>query len=174
MRKERSFPTAQRTKAMINSFMEEIAAGFRRTLEEELSKPFPYDDCRRVLAKAGEIADGEIADGLIPDLDLYFSDIAGYCSYGKKLLGLPQNELAAARATLETSFFEKHPEYRALAPWINEIETPRLSADLSRHEEVRCRLLELISCLLSDSEVVETPPAGNLAETAPTYSVSKH
>lgn len=165
---------AQKTKAMINSFTEEIAAGFRRILEEELSKPFPYDDCRRVLAKAGELADGEIADGLIPDLDLYFSDIAGYCSYGKRLLSLPQNELTAARATLETSFFEQHPEYRVLASWINETETPVLFADLNRHEEVRVRLLELISYLLSDSGAVETRPAGDFAETAPTYLVSKH
>ncbi|MGH9846072.1 MAG: YxiJ family protein [Blastocatellia bacterium] len=158
---------------MTKSFMEEIAAGFRQTLEEDLSKPFPYDDCRRVLARAGDIADGDIADGLIPDLDLYFSDIAGYCSHGKKLLNMPKDDLVAARATLERSFFEKHPEYRALAVWINEIETPMLFAEINRHEEVRCKLLELISNLLSDSEIAETVLADKLAEPSPAYSISQ-
>lgn len=127
---------------------ERVAAAteLRRICKEDLAKPFPYPDCRLVYAKGGKLA-----DGLIPSLDLYFSDVAGYCSWGKRLLRFSQSELLAARATLTRSFFEKHPEYLPLKALINETETPTLFADLKLHDELRGRLLALIAALLAEA-----------------------
>ncbi|MGH9839290.1 MAG: hypothetical protein ACREEM_10950, partial [Blastocatellia bacterium] len=92
-RKERLFPLARkRTMTMIDHTVEETVVELRRIFKEDLSGPFPYGDCRRLRAKAGGIY-----EGLIPDLDLYFWDVAKYCSLGKKLLRLPKDDLIKAR-----------------------------------------------------------------------------
>jgi hypothetical protein len=69
---------------MIVQSLEESAANLRRVFTEELRTPFPYEDCRRVMEEAGMKG-----ASLIPDLDLYLSDLAGYASWGKKILDWP-------------------------------------------------------------------------------------
>lgn len=149
---------------MVDHTVAEALVELRRVFKEDLSTPFPYDDCRRVYARAGKIA-----DGLIPDLDLYFGDVAGYCSWGKRLQRLSQAELLAARATLARSFFEKHPEYLPLAVLINETDTPVLFADLKLHDELRGRLLAIIATLLAAAEPPETVGTVAVPEVAPVY-----
>ena len=129
-----------------------------RIYQEKLMAPFPYADCRHVRAQAGEQT-----EGLIPDLDLYFSDVAGYCSRGKRFLRLSKDELLAARKILARSFFEKHSEYLSLSAFINETDTPTLFADLKLHDELRVRLLAIISTLLTEAEAVE-----------PAYAAASH
>ena len=148
---------------MVDHTVTEAVVELRRVFKEDLSTPFPYGDCRRVYAGAGKIA-----DGLIPDLDLYFGDVAGYCSLGKKLLRLSANDLLKARATLIRSFFEKHSQYLPLTAFINETDTPTLYADLKLHDELRARLLIIISSLLA--ETAEAEAAGY---ALPRYSTQR-
>lgn len=147
---------------MIDHTVEETVVELRRIFKEDLSGPFPHGDCRRLRAKAGGIY-----EGLIPDLDLYFWDVAKYCSLGKKLLRLPKDDLIKARATLERSFFEKHPEYLPLAALISETDTPTLRAEIELHDELRGKLLKIITALLSEAKAVEPAVAGASSEAAP-------
>ncbi len=142
----------------MNEQMMAEAAELRRIFREDLHKPFPYTDCRRVMAQAGEFD-----EGLIPDLDLYFGDVAGYCSHGKQFLRLSKEDLLAARKILTSSFFEMHPEYLPLTAFINEADTPTLLADLKLHDELRGRLLAIIATLLAETEAADSAP---LAATA--------
>ena len=151
-------------KQFIDDDLSASAAELRRVCKEDLSRPFPYQDCRRVLAAANLSG-----DDLIPELDLYFSDVAGYCSWGKRLLRFSRSELLTARATLERSFFEKHPEYLPLAALINETDTPTLFADLKLHDELRGKLLALIATLLAAAEPLEPTGADAVPEAAPVY-----
>lgn len=143
--------------------LEETVIELRRIFKEELSRPFPYDDCRHVRAQ-----DGEIGELLIPHLVLYFMDIAGYCSHGKKLLLLSEDNLRKAQATLAKSFFEKHPEYFAL---INGTNTPTLFAELGLYDKVRLQLLAVIAELLSTPEASEPLLANALGGATPGQSV---
>lgn len=146
--------------------LEETLIELQRILKEDLSKPFPYDDCRRVLAKAGVTG----AD-LISYLDLYFGDIAGYCSWGKNLLRMSKDDLNGARALLARSFFEKHPEYLPLTALINETDTPTLFAELGLYDKVRLQLLAVIAELLSEPEASEPLLADALVRATPGWSV---
>lgn len=131
---------------MIDHTVTEAVVELRRIFKEDLTGPFPYADCRRLRASS----EGTY-EGLIPDFDLYFWEVAKYCSLGKKLLRLPKDDLSKARATLTKSFFEKHPEYLPLAALINETATPTLHADLKLHDELRRRLLAVVSTLLAEA-----------------------
>ena len=135
---------------MIDHTVTEAVVELRRVFKEDLTEPFPYADCHRLLTHI----EGD-DEGLIPDLDLFFWDVAKYCSLGKKLLHLPKDDLSKARVMLAESFFEKHPEYLPLAALINETDTPTLSAELKLHDELRARLLAIISTLLAEAEAVE-------------------
>jgi hypothetical protein len=82
-------------------------------------------------------------------------------------LRLPKDDLIKARATLERSFFEKHPEYLPLAALISETDTPTLRAEIELHDELRGKLLKIISALLSEAKAVEPAVAGASSEAAP-------
>ena len=117
------------------------------TLPEEITelvasdrRPFPYEDCRRLLAaNPGEYKD------LIPDLDQYFSMIAGYASSASLFDRWEQTRLGQARSDISNSFFEDHPEYDLLRPEINLSDTPHLHDRLELYETLRQLLLRLMS-----------------------------
>src|SRR5260221_6138942 len=100
--------------------------------------PFPYEDCRTLLA----LSPGEY-DGLIPDLDLYFSTIAGYASSASRVHSWSADGLRQLRQDLASSFFEDHPEYELLQRDISDDVTPNLSARLRLYDELRIELLQL-------------------------------
>lgn len=125
--------------------MKESADKLRRIFKEELGKPFPYEDCRRVLEEAGMKG-----AALIPDLDLYLSDLAGYASWGKKILNWPREKMLEAQAKLAKTFFELHPQYFPLAPLITEMKTPDLASQMALYEKLRIEMLDLLSRLVSD------------------------
>jgi len=87
---------------------------------------------------------------LIPDLDLYCLDLAGYASWGKKILDWPREKMLEARAKVEKSFFELHPKYLPLAPLITEMKTPDLASRMAIYEKLRIEILNLLSGLLSE------------------------
>ena len=106
----------------------------------DLLNPFPYDDCRKLLAdKNGEFED------LIPCLDLYFSDIAGYCSWGKRSLDWTGEKNEEVKRQLQKSFFQKFPQYISLKPHINESNTPKLFNQFLIYDLMRLTLLDILS-----------------------------
>jgi hypothetical protein len=124
---------------------EELAVEAARISSEEDRFPFPYDDCRRLRREdSGEF------EVLIPDLDMWCSDIAGYCSWGKKILSWPEEKVLQARGHMSLSFFDKHPEYSLLERLITEANTPDLFEDLQLYERMRKKLLELFDFMLSE------------------------
>jgi hypothetical protein len=125
--------------------LETIASELKNLYVEDCRTPFPYAGARRLLQEAG----GGYED-LIPDLDLYFSTIAGYCSWGKTILNWPRAKVDEARKRVSDSFFNRHPKYKALEKVINESVAPDLYAELRLHEEMRAKLLELLFQLTID------------------------
>ncbi len=100
---------------------------------------FPYDDIRELFRKAGNAY-----EGFIPDLDLYFSTIAGYCSWGKRILNWKAEQRQKALAYASQSFFDRHAEYKPLLPFIEESE---LRTQLDLTDEMRTTLVRLLTSL---------------------------
>jgi hypothetical protein len=138
---------------------EHLAIDLRRSFEDDMMRPFPYADCRKLVREAGKGC-----EGLVQDLDSYFAEIAGYCSSGRRILKWPRAKLLEVSNRLQGSFFEKHPEYKRLEPMITQHEVPELWASLNLFECNRARLLQLLSHLLSKG----TPPIGCLDSTEET------
>lgn len=110
------------------------------TLYQESSRtPFPYAGIRKIVQKA----EGAY-DTLIPDLDLYFSTIAGYCSWGQGVLSWDDRKVEEAKRYASQSFFDRHREYKSLLPLITEAD---LIHQLEIYEKMRVTLLELMSSL---------------------------
>ncbi|CAN5397821.1 hypothetical protein BH10ACI1_BH10ACI1_22350 [soil metagenome] len=106
----------------------------------DLLNPFPYEDCRKLLAdKAVEFED------FIPSLDLYFSDIAGFCSWGKRSLSWSSKKIEEIKPKLQSSFFQQFPKFNALKPRINEETTPKLYSQILIHDLMRLTLLDILS-----------------------------
>jgi uncharacterized protein YecE (DUF72 family) len=106
--------------------------------------PFPYEGCRRAKAQDRE----GVFENLIPDLDLYFSDIAGYRSSGKRILRWSEEKLDEARQRLARTFFDRHPIYVSLQSLRRE-DAPDLFERMHETERARVVLLRLIEALQS-------------------------
>lgn len=114
-----------------------IQASALKTLYEEACRiPFPYDGIRELLQEAG----GGYT-GFIPDLNLYFATIAGYCSWGNRLLKWDDEKVYRTSAALKRGFFDKHPEYKRLESMITQQD---IVAKLRAYEEIRRELLHLL------------------------------
>lgn len=113
---------------------------------EDRGKPFPYSDAKKLRKHSGEAY-----EGLIPDLDLFSSEIAGYCSWGKGILKWSRDKVAEAQQTIGRSFFDRFPQYKPLEPLITQENVPDLYASLRLHEEVRVMLLDLFTQMSSGS-----------------------
>ena len=107
-------------------------------LYESDHSPFPYEGCRAVLA----LAPGEF-EGLIPDLDLFFSRIAGHASVVSKINSWSSSRISQAKAELVNSFFEEHPEYELLQRDITDELAPDLAEQLRFYEHLRVEILKL-------------------------------
>lgn len=134
-------------------------------LFRESCRPFPYAGCRALIRDTGKAH-----EDFIPDLDLYFSEIAGYCSWGRKILMWPKEKLSEVQSILSRSFFEKHPQYQTLQSAVNKTETPDLYESLKLYEKMRGDLADLISRLLFEQYCAET--SGNESGAAKISSVT--
>ena len=128
---------------MSSKTIEQMVDELLHLYEEKRRSPFPRTGCRKILRGSGDRY-----EGLIPDLDLYFSDIAGYCSWGRKILHWPKEKVQEVKDGLGRSFFEKYPKYKPLEPMITESHTPDLHAKLRLYETMRTRLIELLNRIL--------------------------
>lgn len=127
---------------MNESDLETIATELKSLYEEDCRMPFPYEGSRKLLQ-----AGGGGYEGFIPDLSLYFSTVAGYCSWGKRILRWEPTKINEAKADLEKQFFERHPEYKPLEMVIAKRDNADLLVKLNRHEKMRMELLGLLEDL---------------------------
>jgi hypothetical protein len=111
------------------------------SLYEAIKHPFPYRDCSKLQRRDTKY------EGLVADLDLYLKDIAGYCTWGERLLEWSKPEIEKALKVLSRSFFERNPDYIPMESLITEENTPDLYAKLILHERIRASLLRLFSLL---------------------------
>jgi hypothetical protein len=115
-----------------------------RQLFDEAHSPFPYEGCRFLL-KSGN----SDYQHFVFDLDLYFSELAGYSSLGKKILKWSDEKVADVKNKLSKTFFEKHPEYKPLEEIISKNSTPDLYDQLELYENIRQTLMKLLYILAS-------------------------
>lgn len=123
----------------------------KREIEEKLKilqefykidflRPFPLEDCRSILSDG----DKKFTD-FIPSLDIYFSDIAGYCSWGRRIEKWSDEQIKEAKNRLGMSFFQRFGKFSALKGEINEHRTPRLYSQLLIFDLIRLTLLDIFS-----------------------------
>jgi hypothetical protein len=132
---------------MSNKSVKELIQDLQAHYREASNIRFPYEGSRNLLRQAA----GNY-EGLVPDLDMYFSTIAGYCSWGEKILNWPQEKILEAQNRIAVTFFAKHPQYKPLEAAITESDTPDLFAVMASHEKMRRSLLELFDRLNVERE----------------------
>jgi hypothetical protein len=119
-----------------------LAVEIAQIYNEEDCSPFPYEGCRWLRREF----DGEL-ENLIPDLDMWLSDVAGFSSRGKRLLKLPEEQVSHARGIMSLSFSEKRPEYAWLERHITESNTPDLYEKINLYERMRTMLIALFDLM---------------------------
>jgi hypothetical protein len=105
-------------------------------------RPFPHEACRSVLRDEPRYA------ALIPDLDSYFSELAGYRSWGRRIVTWPEKKVESVRRRLETPFRERFPAYRDLQ--VSSADRNELREALETAERTRTLLLALLCQLQSE------------------------
>jgi hypothetical protein len=108
-------------------------------LNRSRAGPFPYEGCRRLRA-----AVGERHEGLIPDLDLYLSEFAGYRSWGKRILTWSDEKIATVEKRLSQSFFDRFPSYAELKPMLDVTDASDVRRALGKADRTREVLLQLV------------------------------
>jgi hypothetical protein len=117
--------------------IEEKLKILQKLYRSDLLNPFPYSDCRKILLEKDE--------DFIPCLDIYFSDIAGYCSRGKRILSWSNEETTEAKNRLQKSFFQKFPAFLEVSLKINGKETPQLYNQILIYDLMRLTLVDILS-----------------------------
>jgi hypothetical protein len=109
----------------------------KRFYEQELLRRCPYE----------EVREAQEWDRGFPDLglhlSLYFARIAGYCTWGKRMISWSAERRAAARSDCCLSFFDEHPRYVELIYGL-ELFT-ELKREMDVYDDARKRVLALIS-----------------------------
>lgn len=105
----------------------------------DLLYPFPYDDCRKLVAEKGKAF-----EGLEPSLDAYFAEVAGLCSWGKRSLTWSELKIDEYGSKLRKSFFQKYPAFASLEASIRSEDTPKLFNQLLIYDLMRLTLLDIL------------------------------
>jgi hypothetical protein len=117
-----------------------------REWQLEAQGPFPYADCR-FLSQGNE----QIMRDFIPDLDFWMSKIAGYASWGRRLMKRSTSELKQILDAICLRLIEEHPKYSTIVlAGLNSKDTPDLAEDLDDYEKMRSALFEAIKEMLRD------------------------
>ena len=120
-----------------------LAAEVEKNYSSRFVGKFPYKDCYAI-----QKTYPKQAASIIPDLDEYFSFIAGYSSTATNLGTRSKDELRNAVPRLRTSFFDKHPEYAAIKMAIAQSEA--LSRKMDIADELRQDLVVIMGRLTSE------------------------
>ena len=107
--------------------------------------PFPYAGCRRLKA-----AVRTRHEALIPDLDSYLSELAGYRTWGKRILQWPDEKFKAVEARLQDSFFDRFPAYDKLKPVLASSDAADVDIALQNADRTRTIWAELLSAIRKD------------------------
>ena len=111
---------------------------------QELDRgPFPYEDCFWLQSEFAENL-----DDIVPDLDMWFMEIAGPSSWGKKTLSWSEEKILKVRNDLRYSFFETYPMYAWLKMHITKENTPDLYERFQSSEQLRKMLCELMDFMM--------------------------
>jgi hypothetical protein len=105
---------------------------------------FPYEECRMLQRISGADA------SLIPDLDVYLSEIAGYRTWGKRIASWPDEKIADVEWRITLSFFDRFPAHSELRDSIESGDVPQLRSAIARADETRAVLRELLHELRAD------------------------
>jgi hypothetical protein len=118
------------------------AHDIERFFKSALNHPFPYEDCRWVAAHSNLNV-----EELIPDLDLYDSNIAGYASSATRLRSRSPEQLREGLRSLQKDFFSTFPSCAICRDSITPERTPQLHSRLETLETIRLALLPLFEQL---------------------------
>ncbi len=125
-------------------------------LYPETLEPFPYSDCRKIRRSASHRS--KRYRYLVPDLALYWSDIAGFVWppsgwwLKKSCDELRQLQQSCFRA----DFFTRYPQYKSLRLLLSRSRTPRLHRGIIAHEEMRQIINMLIDMACAGDKPRET------------------
>jgi hypothetical protein len=111
--------------------------------QRDFVHPFPYQACYRI-----QRLKPRLTRGLVPDLDTFFSFIAGYSSSATHLRNRTKDELARAIPKLKRSFYEAYPRYESLEEFIARPENEALQHDLRVADQLRSALVVLMEQLV--------------------------
>ena len=131
----------------VDGSIDRLVLHLAKLYEQAHSHKFPNSGCKFV-SRVG----GVPWEDIIPDLDLHFSNIADYCSWGKKVLAWPTAKVISVRRQIECSFIEKHPHLLSAWSAVSEENTPDLCESLAVHEEMRLTLISLLNAILHERE----------------------
>ena len=82
---------------------------------------------------------------MIPDLDYYFSELAGYRSHGRKITKWSDKKIDSVRRSVARTFLDRHPRYCELLSRVASDDFPRLSDALQVAERTRIVLDEVLA-----------------------------
>ncbi|HEX8153359.1 MAG TPA: hypothetical protein VF698_09555 [Thermoanaerobaculia bacterium] len=99
---------------------------------------FPYEDCRKLQRIGGADA------SLIPDLDAYLSEIAGYRSWGTRVASWPDEKISDVERRISSSFFDRYPAHSVLRDVIDSGRVPNVRSAIARADETRAVLRDLL------------------------------
>jgi hypothetical protein len=125
------------------SRFDELVSELRR-IDSADRGAFPYDDCRHLQRISGADA------SLIPDLDAYLSEIAGYRSWGMRIASWQDQKIEAVERRISSSFLDRFPVHSALSDTLRSDEVPNLRSAIARADETRAVLRELLRELARD------------------------
>lgn len=123
---------------------ESMVMNITELYEEDIS-PFPSEGCRW-LKREFEAN----LDDLIPDLDMWFLNLAGYSSVVKRIPSWPEEKGQEVKGALAFNFFEEYPQYAWLERHITQANTPDLYEHLQLYEQLRKMLYELLDFMLRE------------------------
>ncbi len=137
MKAEKFYPLA--LKNMKNGVEEKLKI-LQELYKSDFLQPFPYQDCHKLISQNNS----ELKD-FIPSLDLFCSEVAGYCSWGKRIVSWSVEKIETVESQMRNSLFDRFPQYINLKSKITEQETPTLYNQLLIYDLMRLTLVDILS-----------------------------
>ncbi len=129
----------------MKSAVEEKLKILKALYKSDFLQPFPYRDCEKILTVVGNKF-----ENFVPSLDLYFSDVAGHCSWGEKIAFWSVEKVEAVENQMQKSFFDRFPKLSELKDKITDRETPQLYNQFLIYNLMRLTLADILSELKAE------------------------
>ncbi len=112
--------------------------GELKELEAGDAGAFPYEDCRTLQRISGA------SPSLVSDLDTYLSDVAGYRSWGNRIVSWSDAKIAEVERRIAESFFDRFPAHAGLRDVIESGEVVHVQRAIARSDRTRATLCDLL------------------------------